>query len=452
MDADDDAPEVAGQQADVEEGGRGHAQDEGREGVEDEEAQGVADDVADDGPVPGGLLEGVAVEDAGGCAADAHAQEAHKAQDLEDGPAGDIPLLKDVAQAVARRAGQAEQVALEHVVGGVGAGAGHGVAAQQHAHAAAGDQDAEDLEGLVADLEQQEGDDDDAEDGPEVEQLGAEEVGPPVGQDGEVVALDVQEGQDEVLPAVPEADARDLAPAVAVEHVRHVDEGEQDVVEEGLEGGDVGAVLDQERGEGAGGRVAEAEQLAQEDDDPEVPGGEVRVPVDLLGLEGLKALGDGIVLVLNNSSSGGGGACLATCAVDAGLYGVDQVRVLDVVVPRNLLKRHALEPRRDAPERIALLDRHLDAVAAGLLMGVTAKGTGCTSSHGAHEAPVAVAARRLLVVVAVVVLLALAGPVSLALVAVKVGPVAVPPLWRLIFTPLRRGVVVLLMRTLMRAE
>lgn len=207
VDTDDGAPEVAGQQADVKEGGGAHAQDEGRQAVEDEQGQGVADDVADGGAVPGGLLKGVAIKDGGGGAANKHADEAHEGQNLVHGPLGNVPLLKDVAEAVARGARQSEQVALELVLRGVGAGARHGVGGEQQTHAAAGDEDAQNLEGAVADLEQQEAHNDDADDGPEVEELGAQEVGIAVGEDGEVVAFDIEEAQDEVAPAVLVADA-----------------------------------------------------------------------------------------------------------------------------------------------------------------------------------------------------------------------------------------------------
>lgn len=316
VDTDDGAPEVARQQADIKEGGGAHSQDEGRKAVEDEQSKSVADNVADGGTVPSGLLEGVAVKDGGGGTANEHADEAHEGQDLVHGPLGDVPLLKDVAQTVARSARQPEQVTLELVLGRVGAGARHGVGGEQHAHATAGDEDAEDLEGSVAHLEQQEAHNDDADDGPEVEELGAEEVGVAVGQDGKVISLDVEKAQDEIAPAVLVADTQDLAPAIAVEHVRDVDKGEQDVVEEGLEGGDRGVVVVEKRGEDRGGGVAEAEELAEGDDEPKVPGGEVGVPAEVLVLEFGQALGDDFVLV-------GVGIVVVGIADHVGAAGVD---------------------------------------------------------------------------------------------------------------------------------
>ncbi len=72
------------------------------------------------------------------------------------------------------------------------------IAGEQDAHAADADEDAEDLGGVVADVEKEEGDGDDKDDGPEVDELGGEDGGVAVGEDGEVVAFDVEEGEDDV--------------------------------------------------------------------------------------------------------------------------------------------------------------------------------------------------------------------------------------------------------------
>ncbi|KAH6604416.1 hypothetical protein Trco_007862 [Trichoderma cornu-damae] len=274
VDADDDAPEVGRQEGDVEEGGAAHAQDERGEGVEDEEEQGVADEPAGDGAVPVGVLEGFAVKDGGLDAVDDHAEEAQEGEDVVHGPLGDEPLLEDVGDAVQGGAEEAKEIALDHVDAGAAVGAGDVVGGEEDAHAAAADEDADDLEGLVAHAQQGEGDDDDADDGPEVEQLGGQEVGVAVGQDGEVVALDVEEGHDEVAPAVLDHDTPPDAGAVPPDGDGGVDEEEQDVVEDGLEGGDVRAGVGEERGEGVGAGDAERQDLADGDDGPEVYGAE----------------------------------------------------------------------------------------------------------------------------------------------------------------------------------
>ena len=67
------------------------------------------------------------------------------------------------------------------------------VGCEEETHAAAADDDAYDLGPLVADVQEDEGDDYDADDGPEVEELGGEEVGVAVGEDSEVVSFYVHE-------------------------------------------------------------------------------------------------------------------------------------------------------------------------------------------------------------------------------------------------------------------
>lgn len=250
-----------------------------------------------------GLLEGLAVKDGGLDAVDDHAKEAHEGQDVVHGPLGDEPLLEDVGDTVERGAQQAEEVTLDHVDTRTAVGAGDVVRGQQDAHAAAADEDADDLEDLVAHAQQDEGDDDDADNGPEVEQLGGQQVGVAVGQDGEVVALDVEEGHDDVAPAVLDQDVPPDAGAVAPQGDGGVDEEEQDVVEDGLEGGDVGADVGEEGREGVCAGDAERQDLADGDDGPEVDGGQVGPPVGGGGLEDVDSfreggVGDGALLAI----------------------------------------------------------------------------------------------------------------------------------------------------------
>ena len=72
------------------------------------------------------------------------------------------------------------------------------VAGEQDTHTADTDEDAEDLGGVVTDVEEEEGNGDDEDDGPEVDELGGEDGGVAVGEDGEVVAFDIEEGEDDV--------------------------------------------------------------------------------------------------------------------------------------------------------------------------------------------------------------------------------------------------------------
>lgn len=234
-DADDGAPEVSREEGDVEEGGGREAQDVRDHRVEQEQREREADDVADHGAVEVGRLEAVAVEDGGLHAVDEDAEEAEEGEDLVGRTPADEPFLEGVGEAVEGRAEEGEQVAFEEVRAGPAVGALDVVAREQDARAPDADEDADDLEDLVAHAQEEEGDDDDDDDGPEVDELCGQDVGVVVGQHGEVVALDVEEREDEVLPAVAPEDGAELAKPVLIQHVRKVDERQEHVVEEGLE-------------------------------------------------------------------------------------------------------------------------------------------------------------------------------------------------------------------------
>lgn len=316
-DADDGAPEVAGEQGDVEEGGGGDAQDEGHDGVEERERDRVAHDVPDDGTVEVGRLEAVAVEDGGLHAVDEEAEEAEEGKDLVRRPLANEPLLEGVGQAVERGAEEGEQVTLEQVGARPAVRALDVVAREQDAGAADADEDANDLEDLVAHAQQEERDDDDDDDGPEVDELRRQDVGVVVRQHDEVVALDVEEGEDEVLPPVVPEDAPELLEPVLVQHVGEVDERQQHVVEEGLEGGDRGVARHQQRRERVGRRDGERQHLADDEHDPEVPRGEVRVPAHLFALELTQPLAHGLAVGGVSGIAAGGRRDAAVVVVDA---------------------------------------------------------------------------------------------------------------------------------------
>lgn len=270
VDADDDAPEVGRQQRDVEKGGTAHTQDEGSQSVEDEQAEGVAGEPAADGVVPVSIAEGGAVEDGSLNAVDEHAEEAHKSQDVVHGALRDEPLLENVGNTIESGTKKAKEIALNHVNTWAAVGASNVIRGKQDTHATAADEDANDLEQLVAYTKQEERDDDNADDGPKVEQLGGQQVGVAVGQDGKVVALDVEEGHDEVAPAILDHDVPPDTGAIAPQGDCGVDEEEQNVVEDGLEGGDVGAGIGKERGKGVCASDAQRQDLANGDDGPEI--------------------------------------------------------------------------------------------------------------------------------------------------------------------------------------
>lgn len=100
LDANRDAPEAAGQEGDVEEGGAREAEQDRRERVEEREDERVAREVSADFGVPVCGAEGGAVEDAGLGAVDQHAPESELPDDFVQRAFRDEPFFEDVAQAV----------------------------------------------------------------------------------------------------------------------------------------------------------------------------------------------------------------------------------------------------------------------------------------------------------------------------------------------------------------
>lgn len=255
--ADDDTPEVGSQKRDVEESRATHSQHDRNQRIEQVHAQRKTNNPADNVAVPGGVIEGLSVKDGSLDSVDAHAKETQEGQDMVQMRLGHEPLLKDIGSTVERGAKQSKEITLDHIKTLAAVGTRDVVAANQNTHATAADEDTHDLEDSVADLEQEERDDDDANNGPEVDELGGEDVGVAVGQDSKVVALDIEERHDEVLPAISPGDSNPLARTILEQEDGGVDEEHEDVVEDGLEGGNVGALLGEETCKGVGRRDAQ---------------------------------------------------------------------------------------------------------------------------------------------------------------------------------------------------
>jgi hypothetical protein len=102
------------------------------------------------------------------------------------------------------------------------------------------------LSPLVSYAEQKEGYNHNANDGPEVEELGRKNVGVAVRKDREIVPLDIQERKDSVFPAIHQEEFEVLLESVTVDCVCCVDQSEEDVVEKGLEGRDGGTFVKEE--------------------------------------------------------------------------------------------------------------------------------------------------------------------------------------------------------------
>lgn len=302
-DSDDDTPEVGSQQRDVEESRTAHAQHDRNQGVEQVQAQSVTNDPADNLTVPGSVIEGVSVKDGSLDSVDAHTKQTQERQDVVQMSPGNKPLLEDIGSTVEGGTEQSEQITLDHVKTFTAVGTGDMVAANQNTHTTTAYQDTDDLEHSVADLEEEEGNDHNADNGPEVDELRRQDVCVSVSQNRKVVSLDIQKRHDEVLPSILHSDAPPALDAVLVEEPGRVHNEHEDVVEDGLEGRDVGAGVGEEAGEGVGGRDAQGEDLAESEDDPEVDSGQVAVPVDGSDLEGVDALADGGIFV-----RGGGGS------------------------------------------------------------------------------------------------------------------------------------------------
>lgn len=107
-------------------------------------------------------------------AVDEHAPEGELADDFVEGLFGDEEFFKDVGEAVEGGAQEGEEVAFDLVGGAELVVACDLVGAEDYAYAADAEKDADDLGPVVAYFEEQEGDDDYDYNGPEVDELGAE--------------------------------------------------------------------------------------------------------------------------------------------------------------------------------------------------------------------------------------------------------------------------------------
>lgn len=85
-----------------------------------------------------------------------------------------------------------------------------------------------------------------------------------VAKNGEVIALDVEEGETKILPSVDPEEFKVFLESIGVDCVGCVDDGEQGVVENGLEGWKRGSSFDEFGGECVRSGDAECEDLPVE--------------------------------------------------------------------------------------------------------------------------------------------------------------------------------------------
>lgn len=176
LDTDNDTPEVSREETDIEESSGSETEKKRGERVEYKQTEGIPSQVTAHISVPGSRLERGAVEDGGLDANDAHAPEANLAEDFVHRSLADKVFFRDVGQTVESSAKEGEEVALELVAArnvGAAAGTGNVVGGQEDTHTAYADENSNDLGPMVADAEEDEWDNDNHDDGPEVDELGA---------------------------------------------------------------------------------------------------------------------------------------------------------------------------------------------------------------------------------------------------------------------------------------
>ena len=186
-------PEIACQKTDVEERRATHTKDDRSQGIEKRKCQRVADQVTAHGPIPSRLLPRIPIKDSRLHTVDDHTPEANLAHNLIKRTLAGQELLGHVTQAIEGRTQECKEIALDLIsAAGIGAvGSRDMVGANENSKTADADEDSDDLSGVVAHAQEEEGDDDDEDDGPEVDELGGEDGGVAVGEDGEVVAFDI---------------------------------------------------------------------------------------------------------------------------------------------------------------------------------------------------------------------------------------------------------------------
>lgn len=234
---------------------------------------------------------------------------------------GHEPLLEYVSSTVESGTEQSEQVTLDHVKTAASIGTADVITSNEDTHTTTADYNTNDLKDSVPNLEQEERNDNNADNSPEVYELRRQNVRVSVGQNSKVVSLDVQERHDEVLPPILHSNTPPALDTILPQENRRVDEEHQDVIEDGLERGNVGTRIGEEAGEGVGGRDAQRKNLAQREDNPEVDSGQVAVPMNRLDLEGVNTLANSGIFVRGDGGLGSVGSWALGVALRGGVLG-----------------------------------------------------------------------------------------------------------------------------------
>jgi hypothetical protein len=264
-----ESPEVPCQQRNIKERRTGQPIQNRHEAVKQRQNECVSGKIASNLPIPRRGAETRAVEYPRLSAVDQHPPEPQLSDNLVHGAFGDEELLRHVAEAVERRAQQRKEIALQCVGCGVLVRTRYVVGCQHEPETRDADQYPHDLRPVVADFQEEEGQHHDNDDGPELDQLRGQDRCISVRQHGEIVALHVAEGEDDVFPPIFQDQPAPLCEPVAIPCVSRVYDCQEDVVEQGLEGRDTGPFIREEGAECVRTGIAEGEDLAQRQDDPE---------------------------------------------------------------------------------------------------------------------------------------------------------------------------------------
>ncbi|KAI7973821.1 hypothetical protein EIK77_001020 [Talaromyces pinophilus] len=261
LDTNNQTPEVHGQQGNVEECGRRDTQQDGRECVEDEEDNSVTSDITTNLSIPDSAVERATVKDGALHTVDQHTPETHLANDLVHGTLGDHVLFKQVAKGVDGAGQQSEKITFQLICGRV-IGATEVVGSNQETHSTAGNKHTKVLSNVVSDFQEGEGNNDNDNDSPETEQLGAQQRGVAVCQNHKVVALNIQEGKDEISPAIGVKKTEPFLEAIFVDSDAGIGQVEQNVDPQGLESRDTGAFHREEGRERGRANIGQSDNLS----------------------------------------------------------------------------------------------------------------------------------------------------------------------------------------------
>lgn len=183
------------------------------------------------------------------------------ANDLVHGTLGDHVFFKHVAEGVDGAGQQSEKITLQ-LIGGRVVGATKVVGSNQKTHSSAGDKHTDVLGDVVPDVQEDEGDDDNDDDSPETEQLGAQQRGVTVCKNHKVVALDIQEGKDEISPAIGVEKTEPFLESVFVDGNAGICQIQQNVDPQGLESRDTGAFIREKGRERGRADVGQSDNLS----------------------------------------------------------------------------------------------------------------------------------------------------------------------------------------------